>query len=245
MADGDIQATAEELRAKYPGLSEQAIQLLLQRQVRTGLTPLFEKTPTQTQRWQGAFSQLKDFDARRQATAAANKEAMAERFNQMAGGMQQFGETYTERMVGFNALPQIIAAMTNRPLQTMVNVGSPALQKTILQALGPKLGAGAARFVDTALRGGAGKIPALNIGAGLMVETAPSGATNIPENRPQSLFDSRRPSSNFLTLLPEKKPVPKLKAPQMLARIQKSKRRGSTRAKTTPFEKIARGMREF
>ncbi|GAI28332.1 unnamed protein product, partial [marine sediment metagenome] len=45
MADGDIQATAEELRAKYPGISEQAIQLLLERQVQTGLTPTFEQNP--------------------------------------------------------------------------------------------------------------------------------------------------------------------------------------------------------
>ena len=126
---------------------------------------------------------LKELEARRQANIVANRAAGLDAI--FTPAMEQFGRNYVSGMVGFNALPGVVTALTNRPLQAMVDSGSPGLQKLILQTLGPKLGAGAARYADTALMGGTGKIPGLNLGAGYMFEKAPSGAVNIPENRPQ------------------------------------------------------------
>ena len=100
-------------------------------------------------------------------------------------GLFDFGEKYVSRMVGFNALPQIIASLTNKPLQALINYGPPALQKAILHAVGVKPGMGAARLVDTMIQGGAGKIPGLNWGSDLLFLPAPRSSLNIPENRLQ------------------------------------------------------------
>jgi len=77
--------------------------------------------------------------------------------------------------------------------------------------------------------------------------TAPS----TPGRDQSGASDWERIQAKFQKLPPEQfqrrltAPTRRHNMSQMLARIQKSKRRGSTRAKTTPFEKIARGMQEF
>ena len=122
---------------------------------------------------------------KRQARAIQNRAAMATWLNSNAPYLQQFGQRYTEGLTLFNALPQIITSLTNRPLQTAINYGPPAVQKAILQGTGVYPGAGLARVVDTMIRGGtAGSIPGLNFGSGLFFADAPRGAVNIPENRP-------------------------------------------------------------
>jgi hypothetical protein len=120
-----------------------------------------------------------------QARAIQNRAAMATAFNRTASARQQFAQRYTGGLTLFNALPQIITSLTNRPLQTAINYGTPAVQKAILQGVGVYPGAGLARVADTMIRGGAaGGIPGLNFGSGLFFADAPSGAVNIPENRP-------------------------------------------------------------
>lgn len=100
--------------------------------------------------------------------------------------MYQWGENYTKGMVFFNALPQVVASLTNRPLQALINRGSPAVQKAILHAVGIKPGLGVARLVDTAIQAA---VPGL-AGAGL-ANYFLDGATlaNVPENKPKFFWD--------------------------------------------------------
>ena len=126
--------------------------------------------------------------------------------------MYQWGERYTKGMVGYNAYPQAVASLTNRPLQALINRGSPNVQKAILHAVGVKPGLGAARIVDEMVRGGvktvigpggapiAGGIsrwPALEIGAGYLFKDAPVGAVNTPENRPQWQYNTGGQPASF------------------------------------------------
>lgn len=157
------------------------VRKLAPKDVASALPSLVAKRPELIERLaKRGVSYLREAEARRQANIISNKGAMSGIINQFG---QQFGRNYVEGMVGFNALPGVVTGLTNRPLQTMVNYGSPSLQKLILQTLGPKLGAGAARLADTALMGGSATIPALNIGAGLMLQEATFAAVNRPENR--------------------------------------------------------------
>ena len=66
-----------------------------------------------------------------------------------------FASQYTTGLVGFNALPEIVSRVTNPLLQFLVNRGPQGLQRTLLQRLGPQLGAGAARVADLGIQRGA------------------------------------------------------------------------------------------
>ena len=114
----------------------------------------------------------------RQVRAIKNKAAMATTYNQSIESWMQFGRNYVTGMTAFNALPGVVSALTNKPLQAMVTHGPLWLQKFILQGLGPKLGPGAARLVDTMIQRAAGPLAV----AGLANRFA--GATSIPETRP-------------------------------------------------------------
>lgn len=130
----------------------------------------------------------------RQARAIKNRAVMATWRAENDERMLQFGGRYAGGLTVFNALPQAITSLANRPLQAAITHGPPALQRTILRAVGPWPGAGLARLVDTAIRGGtAGGIPGLNFGSGYLFADAPRGAANIPETRP-SMFGGGPPA---------------------------------------------------
>jgi hypothetical protein len=163
---------------------------LAPKDVASAIPSLVAKRPELIERLaKRGVSYLREAEARRQANIVSNRAAAPGFISRL---YQQYGgRDYAEGLVGFNALPGVVTGLTNRPLQTMVNYGSTGLQKLILQTLGPKLGAGAARFADTALMGGSATIPALNIGSGYLLQEAPLGAVNVPENR-RSYFDTPR-----------------------------------------------------
>ena len=117
----------------------------------------------------------------RQRRAIENKAAIATAYNQNIESMLQFGIRYVTGMTAFNALPGVVSALTNRPLQAMVTHGPPALQKFILQGLGPKLGPGAARLVDTMIQRGTGPLAAVGLAERFFGSLS---VANIPENRP-------------------------------------------------------------
>jgi len=172
----DIQSLRPSTRSAQTASSS-----FVRRDVRKVFPNLVSKRPELIERLvKRGVSYIEEAEARRQANVVSNREAMPGIIDQMG---QQFGRNYVEGMVGFNALPGIVEALTNRPLQTMVNYGSTGLQKRILQTLGPKLGAGAARFADTALMGGTATIPALNIGSAYLLQQAPPGAVNVPRHQ--------------------------------------------------------------
>jgi len=146
-----------------------------------------------------AIQSLRNVDIPRRTTlqsrAIRNRAAMATAYNQNIESMTRFGRNYVTGMAAFNLLPQVVSGLAERPLQAMVTHGPTALQRTILQGIGVKMGPGAARAVDEMLRGGVNavtggisKFPALNIGSGYLFADAPREALNIPENRPQWTF---------------------------------------------------------
>ena len=136
-----------------------------------------------------AIQSLRNVDmprrTRLQARAIENKAAIATAYNQNIESMLRFGRRYTTGMAAFNALPGAITALTNRPLQAIVTHGPPALQKFILQGLGPKLGLGAARLADTMIQRWTGPLAVAGLAERFIGGT---GAANIPENRPTSGF---------------------------------------------------------
>lgn len=116
-----------------------------------------------------------------------NREAMRSFISQNEDEMMRFGRNYSIGLTAFNALPEIIASITNRPLQTMINYGPPAMQKAVLQGVGVKPGMGVARLVDTMIRGGTvGGVPALNWGSALLFNEAPRESLNIYRSRFQN-----------------------------------------------------------
>jgi hypothetical protein len=92
------------------------------------------------------------------------------------GPPTDFASQYTTGLVAFNALPEIVSRASQPFLQFLVNRGPQFAQRGLLQRLGPQLGAGAARIVDTGIMRGA---PLLML-SGLGPQPRP-GIYGIPE----------------------------------------------------------------
>lgn len=112
----------------------------------TGLTGPLPVQPAQglADRWYGGSATLTGL------TPQDNAEVM------------QWASNYANRMFAFNALPTAVEKIAGPALQGLVN--RDVLVRPILKTFGvSNLGQGAARFVDTMIRGGtATGIPALN-----------------------------------------------------------------------------------
>jgi len=250
VADGDIQATAEELRAKYPGLSEQAIQLLLQRQVQTGLNPIFEEHP----RYQGyVYSDpASDIFLKKEGDLSALLHELTHIYDFNTGTRSE-GEAFARAMGSqFKTAQESFSAdqiLTGFGLPTpgyltprteLMNLSPAEFGQKLFESQPDPL----EKFAESLVLANA---DIRNISPSLMPflsgMTAPSAS---PWEQIEAQFQKLPPKKKLSPKLPSARPsFPKSQMPQMLARVQKLKRRGVTRTKTTPFEKIARGLQEF
>jgi len=123
----------------------------------------------------------------RQVRAIENKAFWATTMTQLNPYLYDWADKYTKGMVFFNALPQAVVSLTNKPLQAMINRGPPALQQAILRTFGPWPGQGAARLVDTAIQ--AAVPPLAGLGLANYFLGGKARSANIPENRPQTFWN--------------------------------------------------------